>query len=115
MIQILCTEIKAQRTIKSRKTKFIFLFLFSILALIIIFIFYIFINYNNYKNINYSNIISKNYEIYKLYAYNDNSNINYDANTIVGEISIPSLNINYPFFYGINDNLLKLGPCRFSR
>jgi len=109
MIQILSTKIPT----KSSKKKFVFLFLFSILALFIIFFIYTFMNYNNYKAINYSNIISKNYEIYKLYSYDDNSQIKFETDTIAGKIIIPTLNINYPFFYGINDNLLKLGPCRF--
>ena len=45
---------------------------------------------------------------------NSQNSILYNNNEIIGFIEIPNINIYYPIFANINDELLKISPCRFS-
>ena len=91
-------------------------FFLSIIAIFIITS--IFIYYKNSLNSkeNFSNLLINNYSITKLYSNNENNtteNSNLAPNSIIGVIEIPSLNITYPIFNELNDELLKTSPCRF--
>ena len=98
----------------SKRFKLIF-----IMSLIIIFITLIFL-YNNIWKIKHdteiSKVLSKNYNILKLYTNStlstDNTNTN--ENYIIGQIEIPSVNISYPFFSYTNSEYLAISPCRVS-
>lgn len=109
MNQILQTKSK-----KSIYKKFITIFILSMVIILILLIIYIvnLIQYNKEKN--FSEYISKNYKVYKLYANDNTNSFLLNDEDIIGNISIPKLNLNYPFFYGISDELLKLSPCRFQ-
>ncbi|MBR3002106.1 MAG: sortase [Clostridia bacterium] len=107
MNQILVTKI-----LKKSK-QFLIIFYISILSIFIFLGVYIsyYITKKNEEKI--SNNFNKNYDIYRLYASsNITSTIQKDSD-ILGNIIIPKININYPFFAGINDELLKISPCRF--
>lgn len=85
------------------------LFLSSILLLF-------YITYSKSKQEALSSKIIEKYEISKLYN-NSNTSYNYllyNNNEILGFIEIPKLNIYYPIFANISDDLLKIAPCRFS-
>ena len=70
----------------------------------------------NHKE-DFSNLLINNYSITKLYSDNtyDNTDnpVPLEANSIIGIIEIPVLNISYPIFYGLTDELLQTSPCRF--
>lgn len=92
-------------------------FFLSIIAIVIIssvFIYYK-ISLNNKEN--FSDLLINNYSITKLYSNNTNDNTNtstqLEANTIIGIIEIPKINLSYTIFYGLTDELLKTSPCRF--
>ena len=106
-----------KKTIK--KNFFTLQFSISILlvtATISIYIFYLY-NINSKENV--SKKLASNYNISKLYNENYNySSINtYIDNgieySVIGLIEIPKINLNYPILSKINDNLLKIAPCKF--
>lgn len=85
----------------------------SIIAIIIFSVSFFIYKYNLNKKESISESLLKNYSISKLYS---NSSINSDTNAdsnIIGIIEIPKLEISYPIFSGIDDELLKISPCRF--
>lgn len=85
----------------------------SIIAIIIFSVSFFIYKYNLNKKESISESLLKNYSISKLYS---NSSINSDTNAdsnVIGIIEIPKLKISYPIFSGINDELLKISPCRF--
>lgn len=96
----------------NKKRKYVIMLITSTISIIILLLIYLtnLIKANQEKN--FSEKIISNYKVYKLYA-NDNTNQLLKDNDIYGNIIIPKLNINYPFFYGISDDLLKISPCRF--
>lgn len=110
MNQILITRIISKSNkIKQFKTYFII----SIIGITVIF--YIFFSHiveiKNEKI--FSDTAKRNYDVYKLFAKPNNENLIYKDSDILGTIIIPKININYPFFYGINEDLLKIAPCHF--
>lgn len=110
MNQILLTKIiKKKEQLKQFKT----FFSISIIAIIIIIFSYISYHIQLEKEKTFSANVTNNYKVYKLYAQSDSEKQQYLDSDIYGNISIPKLNINYPFFYGINEKLLKIYPCRF--
>lgn len=108
MNQILSTKIKKFNKPQQFKVQF-YISIFSILVVVFIFLFY---KFKSKEFIKKSDSFSNNYEIYRLYS-NPNTKSNYLDSDILGFISIPKLNISYPFFYGYNEELLKISPCRF--
>lgn len=90
-------------------------FLLSIIAIFVILSIFIYYKLSLYKKENYSNLLINNYSIAKLYSNNSTSNDKnkLSDNSIIGVIKIPSLNLSYTIFNGLNDELLKTSPCRF--
>lgn len=86
--------------------------IFSILPIFIFLIFYINHQIKLKNELKSSKILSNNYEIYKLYSKQSIDDFS-DKTSIIGTINIPKINITYPFFSGISDELLKISPCRF--
>ena len=112
MNQILNTNLKKYKKVKNRKffklQFFISYIIFSIL--IISFIFY-FISIKKKEKISIKVIDS--YNISRLYSDNSDYNMHDNNNNIFGIIEIPKINIYYPILSNINDDLLKIAPCKF--
>ena len=115
MNQILNTKLKKKR--KLNKNFFKFQFTISILIsfiLICVIIYYIF---SLQKKEKISNNLIGNYNIYKLYS--DSSQKDYVEEKeqvekeIFGIIEIPKIGIRYPIFSHLNEELLKISPCKF--
>ena len=106
---------------KMSKKTFNVQFFLSIIAIIIITIVFLYykITLNNEES--FANLLINNYSITKLYSNNNsdnNSNKDYSneglpADTIIGIIEIPTLNVSYTIFNGLDDELLKTSPCKF--
>lgn len=115
MNQILNTKLKKKR--KLNKNFFKFQFTISIVIsfiLICVIIYYIF-SWQKKEKIS-SNLIG-NYNIYKLYSNYSQENYAEDEeqseNEFFGIIEIPKINIRYPIFSHLNEELLKISPCKF--
>lgn len=106
---------------KMSKKTFNVQFFLSIIAIIIITIVFLYykITLNNEES--FANLLINNYSITKLYSNNNNdnnsnkdySNEGLPADTIIGIIEIPTLNVSYTIFNGLDDELLKTSPCKF--
>ena len=110
MNQILQTYLK-NKSYKSKIKKNLKIQLyFSILLIVFIVGTFIYksINYNIIKI--YSNLSSVNTDTNNSIIKN---NISSDKQTILGTISIPKLNIQYPVFSNFDNELLKISPCKF--
>lgn len=114
MNQILCTKIKKNYSKKFFKLQFTF----SILAIFVIIIFSFFYTNSLIEKEKMSNNIISNYNIYRLYS-NSKENDNIDnstnaiSNNIFGIIEIPKIDLYYPVFSNISEDLLKIAPCKF--
>lgn len=111
MNQILCTKIK-----NKHKTFFKIQFTVSIIILIILisFIFYYILYLQKQEKL--SNGLIGNYSIYQLYSNYSEPNIGNkisSENKIFGIIEIPKINVYYPVFSYLNEELLKISPCKF--
>ena len=121
MNQILITNSK-NKTINKKKFFSIQLIL-SIIAILVFASLYIFYKIKLDKRENFSDSLIKNYNILKLYSSNDTLTSNKSVNNqtdnsssnslVIGLIEIPKLNLFYPIFSQLNDELLKVSPCRF--
>lgn len=113
MNQILNTKLKKKP--KINKIFFTLQFIISILILVIlisIIIYYIF--YLQQKEKKSLNLI-KNYNISKLYSnyFIENADNNKkEENGFFGIIEIPKINICYPVFSNLSEELLKVSPCK---
>lgn len=111
MNQILCTKIK-----NKNKTFFKIQFTVSIIILIILLgsIFYYILYLQKQEKL--SNSLIGNYSIYQLYSNYSQSNISNNISSeseIFGIIEIPKINVYYPVFSHLNEELLKISPCKF--
>lgn len=93
-------------------------FFLSIIAIIIISSVFLYYKISLNDKEDFSNLLINNYSITQLYLDNsDNSNntstSQLEPNNIIGIIDIPVLNISYPIFNGLTDELLKTSPCKF--
>lgn len=119
MNQILNTKTyNGKKKLKHNLFKLQLYFSISVIAIVIITIFVYLKNLSQKENI--SNSLMKNYNIYKLYSssnlynnYHKYTYISNSNNTIFGIIEIPSINIYYPIFSNLNEELLKISPCKF--
>ncbi|MBR3255309.1 MAG: sortase [Clostridia bacterium] len=107
-------QILETKTVQNKLKKYISIFIFSIIAIIILLTIYFIKLVQNNEEKNFSKSISQNYKVYRLYAEDTNKLSLLKDNDIYGNIIIPKINVNYPFFYGISDDLLKISPCRFN-
>lgn len=112
MNQILSTKIKDNKKVNKKFFEFQFTISIIIMISLIIFIIYSFLNLNKKEQLS-SNLIG-NYNIYKLYANTlQEVQENDDKNSIFGIIEIPKINVYYPVFSNLNEELLKISPCKF--
>lgn len=113
MNQILSTKLKNKKdNRKFFKLQFSFSLLFAIVS--VAFLVYTIMSYKK-EETKASRLIG-NYNIYRLYAnYGQEENVSSeeDNNGIFGLIEIPKLQINYPVFSYLNEELLKTSPCKF--
>lgn len=105
-------------TPKISKRVFIFLLFFSILVSIIVLISMAYSAYKERQQENSFSNLSTNYSISRLYANNSaspNTIIFEKPNfTIIGIIKIDKIKLSSPILSEINDDLLKIAPCKFS-
>lgn len=113
MNQILVTRNEIYR----KKHFFIFQLIISIIVVlaIIYFIFHHF--YNISKQEKLSNQIMNNYSLSRLYANISNNSLESEnaenSNELFGIIEIPKINLSYPVFNNLTEELLKISPCKF--
>lgn len=88
-------------------------FYLSIIAIFIIVSLFTYYKFSLNKKENLSNSLKSNYSISQLYAKNSNDSSIYNPSFIIGMIEIPSLSISYPIFSYLDDELLKISPCKF--
>lgn len=120
MNQILSTKLKNSKDNKSNKEKdnrkfFKLQFSFSLLFAIISVTFLIYTISSYKKDETKAARLIGNYNIYQLYANygQQDSNLAEDNYGIFGLIEIPKLQINYPVFSYLSEELLKTSPCKF--
>lgn len=110
MNQILMTNL-IKKTTKQHYFKVIFIT--SIISLVLFILYYIFCKLQLKNDEQISKNINNNYHIYQLFSSSIKEDNIQNSSDILGTIIIPKLNINYTFFAGINEDLLKVSPCRF--
>lgn len=101
----------------NKKYIFIILFFVSITILFSSFIYMSYSAYIDYKKSNMYSSLYNNYDISKLYSNNtiqENKLVQDDIFSIIGIIKIDKIKISYPILSKIDDELLKIAPCRFS-
>ena len=98
----------------SIKKRYIFLLVASIFIFLISFSYIIYLNYVDYTKSNQYSQYYSSYDISKLYANNNNISYEKPLFNIIGIIKIDKLKICYPILSEINDDLLKIAPCKFS-
>lgn len=102
-----------------KKNIFTLQFSISILLIVVTIIIYIFYLYNINSKENVSKKLTENYNISRLYSNSQNYNLintyidNGTEYSVIGLIEIPKINLNYPILSEINDDLLKIAPCKF--
>lgn len=110
---------KTNNDLSSEKTKILtkkifntqfYLSIFAIFVIISLFIYYKF-SLNKKENLSHS--LKSNYSISQLYSKNSNNSSISNPSFIIGMIEIPSLSMSYPIFSYLDDELLKISPCRF--
>ncbi len=114
MNQILNTKLKKSNSSKEKKYWFLFQFIFSILVLSVVSVGSIF--YFGYleKKEDFSNRLISNYNIYRLYQRTENSDTTEESShELFGMIEIPKINLSYPVFSHLTEELLKSSPCKF--
>lgn len=107
--------------IKNNIYKYYFIFSISIIFAITGFVYSMF----GYQNRNYQENLSKKLEesfsLSTLYSNNTSYTVDIDylkddhknEFEVIGIIKIDKIKISYPILSGINDELLKISPCRF--
>lgn len=93
------------------KIQFIFSIVFTVLL-----IFYNFSTiYSKNQKENFSKNLLNSFNIDLLYSSNNNFTVAKTSNSfsVIGTIEIERLNIHYPIIDTVNDNLLKISPCKF--
>ena len=116
MYQILQTNLDTHSNKKekySKKFKLIFIFSILFFVLTVGFFSYRTIKINNNEKL--SEKLNQNYNTLKLYSQKDPFNIPVGEaeNELIGNISISKINLSYSFFSTLDNDSLKISPCRF--
>lgn len=113
MNQILVTK----NEIHKKKYVLIFQLVISIIVIIAIIYFISLHFYNISKQEKLSNQIMNNYNLSKLYTNISNDSFENDnngnSNDLFSIIEIPRIGLSYPVFNTLNEELLKISPCKF--
>lgn len=90
-------------------------FISSIIITVFLVIYNFSIIYNKNKKENLSKNLLNSFNISLLYSNNNNYITSKNSNvfSVIGVINIEKLKITYPIIDIINDDLLKISPCRF--
>lgn len=112
MNQIL--SIKLNSKSKKYKNFFILQLWISVIIILIILCFYFYNQYKIYKKEQISKTLINSYELSKLYSGYSSSISEKSSDSIIGIINIPKINIYYPIFSNLKNELLEISPCRFS-
>lgn len=117
MNQIIFSEHKEVKNIKKNtRKKFKLLLYLSIVSIFCVTLYFLYFSYIANKKENVSKDLLNTFNLERLYS-NDNSTttiLNNNQNYfVIGAIEIPSISISYPILSDINDELLKIAPCRF--
>ncbi len=111
MNQILKIKLNEKQKLKSKIFKFQ---LYCSLLMILFLLIWIVVYFTNlYTKEKLATSLAKNYNIYKLYSSKNEISDNNETDIIIGKIEIPKLNIYYPIFSNLNEDLLKIAPCKF--
>lgn len=116
MNQILQTNLDTHSNKKekySKKFKLIFIFSILFFVLTVGFFSYRTIKINNNEKL--SEKLNQNYNTLKLYSQKDPFNIPVGEaeNELIGNINISKINLSYSFFSTLDNDSLKISPCRF--
>lgn len=102
----------------SRKQKwFIILLSFSATVFVVVGSYLLYSSYSEAKREELYSSLANDYSIARLYANNTANSETVVAEpifNIIGIIKIDKIKISYPILSTINDDLLKIGPCRFA-
>lgn len=118
-----------QNVKKNDKKNYTIILLISICFVVILGFIIVSFNIKKQNNKHISSKLAENYETLKLYTnfdsfkniYTSTDILNKDSlnknseniNYIIGNIIIPSLDLNLPFFSYLDDSYLSISPCRF--
>lgn len=97
---------------KKKKRLFTTQFILSSIFVLLMIIFLIYYILTLKKQEHISKELVQSYDIYQLYSSISSKNLN-NENKIFGIIEIKKINIYYPIFNDINEDLLKIAPCKF--
>ena len=114
MNQILYKKVK----LKNYKIKYIILFFLSVTLFVFSTLYLTWFYYSTYKKEKFANYFLNSFNIDNLYSltsteYKIIRTESNSSSTPIGIIEIPKLEIKYPFFPSVSDELLKIAPCRF--
>ncbi len=113
MNQILSTNLKQNKKSPEKKSWFKFQFTFSLLIIMICLFCISSYFYHLQKEENFSDRLITNYNIYRLYSTPENNPQSESSNGLFGIIEIPKINLYYPVFSHLTEDLLKISPCKF--
>lgn len=113
MNQILSTKLKQNKKPLTKKNWFKFQFAFSILIMILLVVCGSFYFYHLERKEDFSNSLIDNYNIYRLYNKSEKNSKEEAPNGLFGIIEIPKINLYYPVFSNLTEDLLKISPCKF--
>lgn len=100
---------------RTEKKSFRVQFILSIISIFIFVSLYFYSKFLLNQKENLSDTLKDNYSISQLYAKNSDTNsLSYNHSMIIGMIEIPKLSLSYPIFSSLDDELLKVAPCKFS-
>lgn len=88
----------------------------SLIIFITAFLFWLHYYLSTKSKNNFSDSLLNSFNIERIYSSSDGYTVvELDGNstTVIGIIEIPNINIKYPILSNINDELLKISPCRF--
>ena len=113
MNQILMTKLNKKNTAKKNWFKFQFCISIFIVVLTILLCFFYYYNLKIKEDI--SDDLINNYSIYRLYSNQntEKNTVEENFNGLFGIIEIPKLNLYYPVFSQLTEELLKIAPCKF--
>ena len=102
---------------KMKQKKFKLLFYISIFSILCVLFYFSYFSYITNKKEEFSKKLLNNFNVEQLYSDNNNYvtvELNSSGNfVVIGIIEIPKINIKYPILSNINDDLLKIAPCKF--
>lgn len=114
MNQILSTKLSKKSP--QRKIWFRFQFIISVSIMVMLILYGVYYFYYLEKKEEISSNLIANYNIYKLYQDTkqiENESKEETSNGLFGIIEIPKINLYYPVFSELSEELLRVAPCKF--